>query len=81
MPTIQEINRALADKIVAEAKQRPQAYPHRYLGIANGQIVCSTDDLDELDRRLDEAEPDPTKTFIVEPALDVNKVTEIWRSH
>ena len=80
MPTIQEINRELADKIVAEAQQNPQTYPRKYVGIANGQVIVLADDLDELDRRLDEVEPDSTKTFIVEPALDVNKVHEIWRS-
>ena len=78
MPTIQEINRELAEKVIAEARKDPQRYPGKYVGLANGQIVVVTNDLDELDRRLDEIAPDSTKTYIVEPGLDVNKVHEIW---
>jgi hypothetical protein len=78
MKTIEEINRELADKILVEVKQNPQAYPGKYIGIVNGQVVIVTDDLDELDRRLDEAEADATKTYIVDLTLDVNQVHEIW---
>ena len=81
MPTMQEVNQDLADKVLAEAKQNPQAYPGKYIGIANGQVAIVTDDLDELDRRLEEVESDPTKTYIVDLTLDENEVHEIWRSH
>ena len=79
MATVQQLNRELADKIAAEAKWNPLAYPGKFVGTANGQVVIVTDDLDEVDRRLDEVEPDASKTFIAEPGLDTNKVHEIWR--
>ena len=79
MPTIEQINRNLAQQVLAEAKQNPQAYPGKYIGIANGQVVVVSDDLDAVDDRLDEAEPDPTRTYIVDLALDVDKVEYIWR--
>ena len=76
--TIQQLNRDLGDKVLAEAQQNPQAYPGRYVGIANGQVVVVTDDLSELVRRLKEVEPDPAKTFGVEIGRDYKKVYEIW---
>ena len=76
--TIQQLNRELGDKVLADAQQNPQAYPGKYVGIANGQVVIVTDDLSELVRRVQEAEPDPGKTFGVEIGRDYNRVYEIW---
>ncbi len=76
--TIQQLNRALGDKVLAEAQQNPHAYPGKFVGIANGQVVVVTDDLNELVRRLGEVEPDPAKTFGVEIGRDYGKVYEIW---
>jgi hypothetical protein len=78
MPTVKEINRELAEKIVAQAQRDPRAYSGKFIGLANGQIVVVTDDLDELDRRLDQAEPDAAKTYIVDLGLDSSKVYNIW---
>jgi hypothetical protein len=75
---IQQLNRDLADKVLAEAQQNPQAYPGKFVGIANGKVVIVTDDVKELARKLRHAEPDASKTYVVEPGLDVNKVHEIW---
>jgi ubiquinone biosynthesis protein UbiJ len=80
MASIQEINRALANKITAEWRQNPQSYPGKYVGLANGQVVVVTDDLDELDDKLDQIEPDASRTFIVEPGLDAMRTEVIWRS-
>ena len=80
MPTIEEINRQLADKIVAEAKQNPQAYPGKYIGIASGQIVIISDDLDAVDDRLDEVETDSSRCFIVDLTVDENRIEYIWRA-
>lgn len=80
MPTIEQLNRELADKVLAEARQNPRAYPGKYVGIANGQVVVVTDDLDELDRRLDQVEPDSVKTCVIEPGLDLGKTHEIWEA-
>lgn len=80
MPSVQETNQELAEKILAEAKRNPQAYPGKYVGIANGQIVIISDDLDAVDDRLDEVEPDPRRTYIVDFTLDPKEVEYIWRS-
>lgn len=76
--TIQQLNRDLGDKVLADAQQNPQAYPGKYVGIANGQVVIVTDNLDDLVRCLDRAESDATKTFWVEVGRDYSKVCEIW---
>ena len=76
--TIQERNRELADNIMEEAKRTPQAYPRKFVGIANGQIVLTADSLSEIARRLEQVEPDSSKTFIVEPRRDLSEVHEIW---
>ena len=78
-PPIQQLNRDLADKLVEEAKQNPQSpYIGKFVGIANGQIVAVADELDEVARRLDQVEPDSSKTFFVEVGQDYDKVYEIW---
>jgi hypothetical protein len=77
--TIQEINRELAMRINAEARANPQSpYANKQVGIANGQVVVITDDLDELARKLREAEPDPARTFSLEASQDLDEVHEIW---
>ena len=75
---VQQLNRELANKLIEEAKQNTSAFAGRFVGIANGKVVVVTDDLDELVRRLDEAEPDSTRTFWVEIGRDYSKVIEIW---
>ena len=80
--TIQELNRELAQRINAEARSNPQSpYANKFVGIANGQVVVVTDDLNELARQLRLAEPDPTKTFGVEASRDYTEVHEIWSMH
>ena len=45
MQTIQQLNRDLADKLVAEAKQNPQSpYAGKKVGIAHGRVVVVSDD-------------------------------------
>lgn len=79
MPTVQQLNRELGDKILEDAKRNPQAYPGRYVGIANGKVVVITDDLNELARRLEQAEADPALTYGVEIGRDYGRAYEIWR--
>jgi hypothetical protein len=75
---IQERNRELARSINEEALRNPQSlYAGKYVGIANGQVVVVTDDLNELARRLREADPDPRNTFWVEASQDYTKVHKI----
>ena len=79
MKSMLEINRELADKLYDEAQRDPQSpYAGKKVGIANGQVVVVSDDWDEVVRRLDEAEPDPTNVFVIDMAVDYNAVEEIW---
>ena len=76
---VKDLNRELARRINEEARSNPQSpYAEKFVGIANGQVVVVTDDLDDLARRLRQVEPDPTKTFWVEASRDYSVVEEIW---
>jgi hypothetical protein len=75
---IQERNRELARAINEETLRNPQApYSGKFVGIANGQVVAVADDLDTLARRLEEIEPDPSKTVWIEASRDYNIVEDI----
>jgi hypothetical protein len=76
--TIQTLNRDLANRINAEARSNPQSpYANKFVGIANGQVVVITDDLDDLATHLRKIEPDPTKTFCIEASRDYDEVHEV----
>ena len=76
---VSDLNRELARQINAEARSNPQSqYANKFVGIANGQVVVITDDLDDLARRIRQAEPDPSKTLCVEASCDYDQVHEIW---
>ena len=45
---IQQLNRDLADQLVAQAKQNPSAFAGRFVGIANGQVVVVADSLQNV---------------------------------
>lgn len=77
--TVQDLNRELARRINVEARSNPQSpYANKFVGIANGLVVVVADNLDDLARRLRQAEPDPTKTFCVEASRDYDEVHTIW---
>jgi hypothetical protein len=77
--TVQERNRELARRLIEEGRNNPQsAYAGKMVGIANGQVIVVADNWDEVDRRLMEAEPDPSKTFALEVGRDYDAVEEIW---
>ena len=79
MPTIQQINRDLADKLYEEARRDLQSpYVGKKVGIANGQVVVVADTWREIARALENAEPDPSRTFCVDMAADYDTVQEIW---
>ncbi len=76
---VQDLNRELARKINEEALRNPQSpYAHKFVGIANGQVVVVADSLDEMSRRLRQIEPDPRKCFGVEASRDYSVVVDIW---
>ena len=77
--TILERNRELASRINEEARRDPRSpYAHKFVGIANGQVVVVADDPDEMSRRLRQIEPDLSKCFGVEASRDYSAVDEIW---
>lgn len=64
-------------KCFADAKNNPQKYAGTFIGIANGKVVCSDSNLSAVRKRLDQTEPDPSRTFIVDTTRDLNKVLSI----
>jgi hypothetical protein len=79
--TIQQLNRDLADKLIEEAQRNPQSPGAvKFVGIVNGKVVVVTDDLDELGRRLRQAEPDPANHFWFEMGRDYSAVHEVWEA-
>lgn len=77
--TPEELNREFADKLAEEGRNNPESpYAGKFVGIANGNVVAVADDWDELDRRLRQIEPDPSKTIGVEVGRDYTAVEEIW---
>jgi hypothetical protein len=74
--SIEDLNRELGEQVLADAKSNPQNYVGRYVGIANGEVIVSTNSLSELVGRLKE-EPDAAQTFFVDIARDPNKVLRI----
>ena len=77
--TVQQLNRELAKKINEEALRNTQSpYANKYVGLANGQVVVVADDLEELVNGLQQAEPDPAKTFGIEASRDYTVVEYIW---
>ena len=74
---ISDLNRELAHQINAEARSNPQSqYANKFVGIANGQVVVVTDDLDDLARRLRQAEPIPAKLLASRRAATMTKSTK-----
>ena len=79
--SIREINSELAKKINEEARRNPQSpYAGKFVGIANGQVVAVSDDLDNVVRRLLQVEPDNLKCFVVEASRDYDEVEYIWEA-
>jgi hypothetical protein len=76
---IQDVNRELARRINEEARKDPGSpYANKFVGIANGKVVATADDLDEMIRRLEQAEPDRAKCFWLEASRDYDEVHGIW---
>jgi hypothetical protein len=77
--TVQERNRELARVINEEARKNPNSpYVGKFVGIANGQVVTVTEDLDQLVKNLRQFEPDPERSFCFEAGIDYSEPQEIW---
>jgi len=76
---IEQQNRELAERINAETLRDPHSiYRGKFVGIANGQIVVVSDDLEEVAQRLRQADPDPRNLFFLEAGRDYDAVEFIW---
>jgi hypothetical protein len=75
---MQQRNRELADKLLEESKQNPSGFAGKFVGIANGQVVVVTDDLNELGSRLRNADPNPANSFWFEIGRDYTETHMIW---
>lgn len=74
-----EENRALAEQINQEARANPNSpYAGKFVGIANGKVVVVADDWDEVDRVLDEVEPDPARTCCLEASRDYTQIEYVY---
>ncbi len=72
------INGELARKINEEARRDAKSpYAGKFIGIANGQVVVVTDNLDAAVDGLLAIEPDPSKCLCFEAGVDYGEVDEI----
>ena len=76
--TVRELNRELAARINAEARNNPHSpYVGKFVGIANGKVAIVADNLDDVVRRLRQVESNPRDCFFVEASRDYSEVHEI----
>lgn len=79
MATIQEINRALSDRLYEDAQRNPQSpYAGKKVGIANGKVVIVADTWREITSALRQEEPVAANTCCIDMAQDYTTVQEIW---
>jgi hypothetical protein len=79
---ILKINEELANRINQEALANPQSpYAGKYVGIADGKVIISSDSLDEVADFLRQQVTDLRRARIVEASRDYNIVEEIWELH
>jgi hypothetical protein len=77
--SIQTINERLARQINGEARADPNSpYAHKFVGIANGQVVVVADTWREVDLVLEQVEPDPARCYGVDASADYERVEVIW---
>jgi Tfp pilus assembly protein PilP len=76
--TIYQRNQEVAREINYDARCNPQSvYAGKFVGIANGKVVIIADNLDDVASALQQAEPDPAKTFCIEAGIDYEAVQQI----
>jgi hypothetical protein len=79
--SIQQINHELARQINDEARRNPQSpYAGKFVGIVDGSVVVVADNLDDVAHRLQQFQPDPSRTFCLEAGVDYDAVAEIWKT-
>ena len=77
-PTIRRLNEEVYQRINRETRADPSSpYANKYVGLVNGEVVVVTDDLNELDRRLDELDPENNGSFVFEANRDPNEVYRV----
>lgn len=77
--SVNQLNRELARKINDEAlRDSTSQYAGKFVGLANGQVVAVADDLDTAVKQLQQGEPDPQKTLVIEAGIDYDVAVEMW---
>jgi hypothetical protein len=76
---VTEINRELAGRIDREVRADPgHPYAGKFIGIANGRVVAVAADVEEVCDALERAEPDNTRTYVLEAGAEGGGVEYIW---
>jgi len=79
LESIMKRNAELARQINEEARANPNSpYAGKFVGIANGRVVTVGTNRDEVGRALEQIEPEPLGSFVVEASRDYDEVIEIW---
>lgn len=78
---VRKLNTEVAERINQDAKEDPASpYSGKYVGIANGQVVAVADSFEDGLRMLRRAEPDNTRTYLLEVGADYSKTEYIWET-
>ncbi len=76
---VRKQNEELARRINEEARANPHSpYAGKFVGLANGRVVATAANADEVIKQLRSVEPNPLKIFCWEAGLDYDEVQEIW---
>jgi hypothetical protein len=79
MATALEVNRQIAEKLYAEARQDPTSlFSGKKVGLANGKVVAVADDWNDVVRVLEQVEPDASRTYCIDMAQDYATTQYIW---
>lgn len=76
---IRKLNSQVAERINQEVKSNPASqYAGKFVGIANGKVVTIGSSFEEGLQLLRQAEPDNTKTYLLEVGADYSQTEYIW---
>lgn len=75
----QDLNRAVAERINAEALRDPSSpYAGKFIGVVGEVVVVAADSVDELGNALDLMGPEASDCFCIEVGRDYDEVEYIW---
>lgn len=80
--SIQYLNLELARMINDEVRSNPASpCAGKIVGLSYGQVVAVAGTWDEIGERLDQIEPDATKTYCFEAGVHYSEPQDIWGMH